>query len=211
MHTSGALPASILAPAQVPGTSAASFHPLVPFADTERAVEALRGATIAIEGDPPLVTRLAELAASMGARSVTVSAAGKAAYHAAAVMAAGGFVALLDVIAELGRVAGMDEAAALDTYAPLLRSALGNAEALGIAAALTGPFLRGDVRTVRLHLDAIGRSAPDARPLYVAAADRQIDIAVARGELDVERAGEIRAEVRTATRTSRAAYDVAEH
>jgi predicted short-subunit dehydrogenase-like oxidoreductase (DUF2520 family) len=192
-HTSGALPASILGPTQVPGVSAASFHPLVPFADAERAVEALRGATIAIEGDPPLVTRLAELAASMGARSVTVSAAGKAAYHAAAVMAAGGFVALLDVIAELGRVAGMDEAAALDTYAPLLRSALDNAESLGIAVALTGPFLRGDIRTVRLHLDAIDQLAPGARELYVAAAGRQISMATARGDLGEERAVVLRA------------------
>ena len=88
VHTSGALPARILAPAQVRGTTAASFHPLVPFADTLRAVESLSGATIAIEGDTALVARLAQLATAMGARSVTVSAEGKAAYHAAAVLAA---------------------------------------------------------------------------------------------------------------------------
>ena len=190
-HMSGALPASILAPAQVAGTSAASFHPLVPFADTQRAVAALVGATIAIEGDPPLVARLAELASALGARSVTVSAAGKAAYHAAAVLAAGGFVALLDVIGELGRAAGLDEAAALGTYTPLIRSALGNAEALGVPAALTGPFLRGDTQTIRLHLGAIDAVAPAARALYVAAGARQVELALARGELDPARAAEI--------------------
>ena len=192
VHTSGALPARILAPAQVMGTTAASFHPLVPFADTLRAVESLSGETIAIEGDTALVARLAQLATAMGARSVTVSAEGKAAYHAAAVLAAGGFVALLDVIAELGRAAGLDEGASLQTYAPLIRSALGNAEALGIAAALTGPFVRGDIRTVRLHLDAIDGAVPAVRPLYVAAAERQIELALAHGELDAERAAELR-------------------
>jgi predicted short-subunit dehydrogenase-like oxidoreductase (DUF2520 family) len=193
VHTSGALPASVLASAQVPGTTAASFHPLVPFADTQRALAALVGATIGIEGDPALVTLLAELATAMGARPVTVSAAGKAAYHAAAVLAAGGFVALLDVIAELGRAAGLDERAALDTYAPLIRSALGNAQGLGIAAALTGPILRGDTRTIQLHLDVIDRAAPDARALYVAAAERQVELALTRGDLDPDRAAELRA------------------
>ena len=36
VHTSGALPASVLAPAMAAGTSKASFHPLVAFADLER-------------------------------------------------------------------------------------------------------------------------------------------------------------------------------
>ena len=35
------------------------------------------------------------------------------AYHAAAVLAAGGVVALLDAIVELGRVAGLDEQASI--------------------------------------------------------------------------------------------------
>jgi predicted short-subunit dehydrogenase-like oxidoreductase (DUF2520 family) len=53
--------------------------------------------------------------------------------------AAGGFVALLDAIAEPGRGAGLDEAGALAIYAPLVRRASANAERLGIAVALTGP------------------------------------------------------------------------
>ena len=192
VHTSGALPADILAAAQVPGTTAASFHPLVPFADVERALAALPGASIAIEGDPALVSLLSELATDLGARPIAVSAAGKAAYHAAAALAAGGVVALLDVIAELGRVAGMDERTALAVYAPLIRSALGNAEALGIANALTGPVQRGDAATIRLHLDAIDGSAPATRELYVAALERQLGIAMARGDLDDDTAALLR-------------------
>ena len=41
-----------------PGPRSASFHPLVAFADTERAVAALHGATIAVEGDDQLVALL---------------------------------------------------------------------------------------------------------------------------------------------------------
>ena len=66
-------------------------------------VAALHGATIAIEGDEQLAALLAEMAEAIGATAVRLAPGTKAAYHAAAVLAAGGFVALLDAIAELGR------------------------------------------------------------------------------------------------------------
>src|SRR5687768_4415334 len=46
VHTSGALPASVLGPAMAAGTSAAGFHPLVAFADFQRAIDDLHGATV---------------------------------------------------------------------------------------------------------------------------------------------------------------------
>lgn len=193
VHTSGALPASVLAPAQAAGTQAASFHPLVAFADLERSLDALHGATIALEGDAELLRLLAELATDLGAQPVLLPPGGKAAYHAAAVLAAGGFIGLLDAIAELGRGAGLDEEGSLAIYAPLIRQSLANAEDLGIARALTGPLLRGDLGTVRDHLAAMRRLAPGALELYRAAARREIAIAEARGELPTARADELRA------------------
>ena len=59
VHTSGALGAEALSPAQAAGTQVGAFHPLVAFADTERAVAALKGATVAIEGDDQLAAMLA--------------------------------------------------------------------------------------------------------------------------------------------------------
>ena len=193
VHTSGLLPAAVLEPARAAGTLLGSFHPLVAFADAERATAALRGATIAVEGDEALVAVLAELAQAIGAQPVSVPARGKAAYHAAAVLAAGGFVALLDAIGELGRGAGLDEAGTLAIFGPLIRQSLANAETLGVAAALTGPVVRGDLGTIRAHLDAMSALAPGARGLYVAAARREVALAEGRGELSPERAREVRA------------------
>ena len=155
IHTSGALGAEVLAPAMAAGTQIGAFHPLVAFADTERAVEALHGATVAIEGDDQLASMLAAMAEALGATPVRLAPGSKAAYHAAAVLAAGGFVALLDAIAELGRVAGLDEAGSLAIYGPLIEGTLGNARALGIRAALTGPMTRGDVGTLEAHLETL--------------------------------------------------------
>ncbi len=193
VHTSGLLPSTVLEPAMAAGTEHASFHPLVAFADPEAAVEALRGATIAIEGDAALVRLLGELAEALGAQPVRLPVEGKAAYHAAAVLSAGGFVALLDAIAELGRGAGLDEAGALAIYAPLIRQSLLNAERFGIDVALTGPIVRGDIGTLRAHLRAMAELAPGAAGLYVAAARREIALAVARGSLAESRAQEMAA------------------
>jgi predicted short-subunit dehydrogenase-like oxidoreductase (DUF2520 family) len=192
IHTSGALGAEVLEPARAAGTQIGAFHPLVAFADTERAVAALHGATVAIEGDDELAAMLASMAERLGAHPVRLVPGTKAAYHAAAVLSAGGFVALLDAIAELGAVAGLDEAGSLAIYGPLIEGTLGNARALGIRTALTGPMTRGDTGTLAAHLDALAAHAPDVLPLYVAAAHREIDLALARGALAPETARTMR-------------------
>jgi predicted short-subunit dehydrogenase-like oxidoreductase (DUF2520 family) len=192
IHTSGALGAEVLAPAMAAGTQIGSFHPLVAFADMERAVAALHGATVAIEGDDQLAAMLADMADAVGATAVRLAPGSKAAYHAAAVLAAGGFVALLDAIAELGRVAGLDEAGALAIYGPLIEGTLGNARALGIRAALTGPMTRGDIGTLEAHLATLRAHAPGVVDLYVAAAHREIDLAEQRGALAPEVAVKMR-------------------
>jgi predicted short-subunit dehydrogenase-like oxidoreductase (DUF2520 family) len=188
IHTSGVLEANVLAPAMAAGTQVGSFHPLVAFADTERAVAALHGATVAIEGDDQLAGLLAEMADTLGATAVRLAPGSKAAYHAAAVLAAGGFAALLDAIATLGSAAGIDEPGSLAVYGPLIEGTLGNARALGIRAALTGPMTRGDVGTLVAHLEALRTQAPDVLPLYVAAGRREIVLAEARGVLAPETA-----------------------
>ena len=191
VHTSGVLPSSVLVPAMAAGTEAGSFHPLVAFADLDAALAALPGATVAIEGDEPLIPLLGDLAGALGARAIRVTADGKPLHHAAAVLAAGGLVSLLDAIAQLGAAAGLGEEEAVRTYGGLARQGLENAARLGIGAALTGPMVRGDLGTVRAHLDALHRVAPDVLPVYLSLGRRSVAVAVARGELGPEAAREL--------------------
>ena len=192
IHTSGLLGADALAGAMAAGTQVGSFHPLVAFADLERAVAALHGATVAIEGDEQLVDLLARMAEALGATPVRLAPGAKPVYHAAAVLAAGGFDALLDAIAELGRAAGLDEAGSLAIYGPLIEQTLANARELGIAAALTGPAVRGDQGTIAAHVAALERTAPAVLSLYKILAEREITIAEGRGALTPEAAADLR-------------------
>jgi predicted short-subunit dehydrogenase-like oxidoreductase (DUF2520 family) len=192
VHTSGLLGAEVLQPAMAAGTQAGAFHPLVAFADFDRALAALQGATIAIEGDDELAAHLADMAEAIGGVPVRLEAGSKAAYHAAAVLAAGGAVALLDTIREVAGGLGLDEAGALDVYLPLLEQSVANARSIGVAAALTGPATRGDVGTIVAHLRALRDAAPAAVPIYRALVERDVDIALARGTLTPDDAGRVR-------------------
>ena len=169
VHTSGVLGADVLAPALGAGSQAGAFHPLVAFADLDRALAALPGATVAIEGDDELAAHLADMAEAIGAVPVRLAPGSKAAYHAAAVMAAGGVVALIDVIREIAAATGLDEAGALRIYLPLLEQTVANARALGVARSLTGPAPRGDAGTIgaaprRARGDGAAAPCPSTAP-----------------------------------------------
>jgi predicted short-subunit dehydrogenase-like oxidoreductase (DUF2520 family) len=202
VHTSGLLPSTVLGPALAAGSAAASFHPLVAFADHERALAALAGASVALEGDDRLVEVLAELALAIGARPVRVDTGGKGAYHVAATLSAGGLVGLLEVVALAAHGAGLDEAGALAVYAPLARQALADAEALGVEAALTGPIARGDVGTVERHLEILRRDVPSAVPAYVALGLAQLAVVERRGGLSPEALERLRALLANGPRSS---------
>ena len=100
-------------------------------------------------------------------------------------------MALLDAIVELGRVAGLDEAGSLAIYGPLIEGTLGNARALGVSSALTGPIARGDLghRSTRTWPPCDSRPRCP-RPLLGPWREREVDLAVARGSLAPERAHE---------------------
>ena len=193
VHTSGLLGAEVLTPALAAGSHAGAFHPLVSFtSDVERSVAGIAGATIAIEGDEAIIGLLADLAETLGGVPVRLPAGAKAAYHAAAVLASGGLVALMDAVVSLGAAAGLDERGSVAIYGRLMEQTLANVRAVGVAAALTGPIVRGDAGTVEAHLEAIRHLAPAVADLYVAVGRRELEIAAQRGTLAPEQLERVR-------------------
>jgi predicted short-subunit dehydrogenase-like oxidoreductase (DUF2520 family) len=91
------------------------------------------------------------LALSLGGRVVEVADADRAAYHAAACIAANHVVALLGQVERVAALAGLD----LEAFLPLTRAAVDDVAALGPRQALTGPAVRGDWDTLSRHLDAL--------------------------------------------------------
>jgi predicted short-subunit dehydrogenase-like oxidoreductase (DUF2520 family) len=172
------------------------MHPLQSFATAEQAVRLLPGSFCCIEGDPRAVNVLWEAAGALGARVLAIPIEGKALYHAAAVVACNYLVALESAALKLAEAAGLDRGEALEALLPLIRGTVDNIETVGVPACLTGPIARGDVETVRTHLEAIAANAPDVLPLYKLLGLDTVQVAFAKGTLTPDCADELRAMLR---------------
>jgi predicted short-subunit dehydrogenase-like oxidoreductase (DUF2520 family) len=149
-HLSGALGLDVL----VPHLRRASLHPLVPLPTPEVGRVRLRaGATFAVAGDP----LAAELAAALGGTVLHVDDDRRAAYHAAACIAANHVVALLGQAERVAATAGLP----LDAFLGLTRAAIDDVACLGAARALTGPAARGDAGTLERHRAMLEAEAAD--------------------------------------------------
>ncbi|HEU4477566.1 MAG TPA: Rossmann-like and DUF2520 domain-containing protein [Pyrinomonadaceae bacterium] len=163
LHTSGALSASeVLAPLAAAGFSTGSIHPLVSISESRVGAEKLRGAYYCLEGDV-IARRVARsIVKDLEGHSFYISSKYKPLYHAAAVMASGHVTALVAIAIEMLTQCGIDERTARRVLRPLLESTMANLIASGPEDALTGTFARGDLVTVRRHLQALSNKTPPA-------------------------------------------------
>ena len=167
-HLSGSLGLDELAPHE----RRAGLHPLVALPNPDVGAKRLVGAWFAVAGDP-LIRRLAE---ALYGRVFTVDDGDRAAYHAAASIAANHLVALMGQVQRVGFAAGVP----FEAYLDLARAALDDVADLGPVAALTGPVARGDEATVRRHVKALPVSE---RKAYRAMADAARTLAEERKTL----------------------------
>ncbi len=155
LHLSGALSKDALGPLAASGAALGSLHPLQTLSDPATASQRLQGAVATVEGDPRAVEVATALARGVGMIPVPIPADQKPRYHAAAVFASNFVVALAGMAQRLFGSAGLPDDAARKAVATLMAGALDNVRAAGPAAALTGPVARGDVETIRQHLQVL--------------------------------------------------------
>ena len=195
VHCSGAGDLDLLVAAEAQGARIGGFHPLRMFGEPGKSFE-LRGYAIAIAGPEPLARELDRLARAVGARSLRIPAGGRALYHAAANFSGAFIVALIAETTALWKKLGIQEKDALGALLPLLHGSADNVAKLGLAGALGSVIARGDVGTIRKHLDALAKDAPESLGLYRLLSLRTVPLALAKGTLRTDRAKEIEALLR---------------
>jgi predicted dinucleotide-binding enzyme len=155
-HCSGATTLEPLHPHE-----AFSLHPLMTV--PEGATAPFAGAGCAIAGTTARALATAEaLARALSMRPVQVHDEDRAAYHAAASIAANFLVTLEGAAERLAATAGVDR----ELLVPLARAALENWAAKGAAQALTGPVARGDEATIARQRAAIAERTPDLLDVF---------------------------------------------
>lgn len=190
-HCSGALGAEPLAALHEQGYAAGTLHPLQSIADGVTGAARLPGSSFALSGAPEATAAGRRIVSALGGHVLTVPAARRPLYHAAAVFAANYVVVLLRTAARLLVDAGASPEEAERAAVQLARGTLDNASRLGLERVLTGPLMRGDPELVGLHLRAL--EARDAA-LYAELGLRALEMA--RPELDPEIAAAIEALLR---------------
>ena len=191
VHCSGAASLDVLEPARRSGAEVGSFHPCQSFASVEQAIRNLPGTTFAIEASSPLKETLARMAEDMGCSWITLSPGDKALYHAAAVFASNYFVTVVGIAADLFGRFGIEPSRAIDVLMPLLEGTLRNIKNMGLPRCLTGPVARGDLGTVKRHVEALRQRAPEFLRAYAELALKAVPIAVAKGTLSERKARQL--------------------
>ncbi|CDZ76190.1 hypothetical protein BN59_00456 [Legionella massiliensis] len=167
-HCSGVLPSTILTPLKELGCQIASIHPLKAFRWGNPDKAAFRGCDCVIEGDEGAVEKITSLFKRLEARVIPIKAESKTLYHAAAVIASNYLLTLAAAAIELFDNAGIPEDIAKQMVVNLMTSSLGNIQqTANLPEALTGPLQRGDLNTLKMHLNALPRG--EIKDLYCSA------------------------------------------
>lgn len=166
LHTSGALPSTVLAPLQRRGAAIGSLHPFQTVPSAAAGYRNLSNSFWAIEGDPRACHAAFEIAHALDGLPFRVHPARKILYHAGAVLACGAVVALLDESERMLRRSGVPAKMIRPMLGEFVLETLRNFVALGGQGALTGPAVRGDWQTIQAHLRALRHHAPGAVPVY---------------------------------------------
>jgi predicted short-subunit dehydrogenase-like oxidoreductase (DUF2520 family) len=183
-HSSGALSSDELQSLRQKGAKVASVHPLMTFVGKSKA--ALAGVPFAIEGDRAAVRVAQYIVKELGGYAYSIRKQDKAAYHAWATFTSPLLTTLLATTEEVAKLAGLRGEDARGRMMPILRQTLANYGDFGGARGFSGPIIRGDVETVKRHLEIL-RGNRAARRVYVALAGAALQYLPAKNKAALRR------------------------
>jgi predicted short-subunit dehydrogenase-like oxidoreductase (DUF2520 family) len=161
LHSSGSQSSEALTAMRKAGAATASLHPMMSFSIGNRNPE-LKGVWFSVEGEPAALRVAKEIVKSVGGNVLPLKAEQKALYHAFGAMIAPLMVSHLEAAEQMGRRVGLTPKTARAVMRPILEKVVAGFLEGGAQHAFSGPFLRGDVKTVERHLQALRNSDEDA-------------------------------------------------
>ncbi|HEY9766337.1 MAG TPA: Rossmann-like and DUF2520 domain-containing protein [Chroococcales cyanobacterium] len=156
VHCSGALGLEVLEKARQDGALVGSFHPMQAFRGPKTSWQ---GIAVNVSAEAPLEAELFFLAEALGALPQAVRAEQKIFVHLAASLLSNFSFTLFEKAKKVFAKAGFSSEEAERALRPLLQGTIDN-------SSLTGPIARGDVGTIRKHLDCLRESFPEEVDFY---------------------------------------------
>jgi predicted short-subunit dehydrogenase-like oxidoreductase (DUF2520 family) len=175
-HCSGLLTSKILAAFKAKGAHTASVHPGQSFPNKKCPFDIFQDIFFALEGDAQALSAAKDIVKILGARHFTIRAKDKATYHTACSLASNMCVVLLYSAISLLSECGIGEKQAKKILWPLVEGTLHNVNKIDIFNALTGPFPRGDLNTIKKHLAEL-KKFPSLHGIYIDLARQALEMA----------------------------------
>ncbi len=176
MHTSGALSSEAI---NFLKANVGSLHPLKSFANPQDAAKSLKGTIFTFEGSKKAKEAAEKIVSAVNGRFIKINPNDKILYHLAAVLTANYTVTLFSLSQGILTSIGFSDEDAKESLLALLKGVVRNIEKNGVDNALTGPILRGDAETIRMHLNAI--KDENLKDIYIFLAFATLKIAERRG------------------------------
>jgi predicted short-subunit dehydrogenase-like oxidoreductase (DUF2520 family) len=162
-HSSGALVSGVLDALRRQGAQVASAHPLMTFVSASAAE--LDGVPFAIEGDAKALRALDGVVRAIGGKPFRIATEYKPAYHCFGFFSSPALVVLITAAQQVGKLAGLSENQARKLMEKIVWQTVDNCFRADPRAAFSGPIKRGDVDTVRKHLEVL-KETPELLQLY---------------------------------------------
>lgn len=163
IHSSGALGSDALTPLKKAGAGIASAHPLMTFVRTSN--PELKGVPFALEGDASALVTINAIIRSIGGKPFRIAARVKPAYHLFGFFSSPALVALIVAAQQVGELAGFKRRKSSELMGPIVRQTIENCLVTTPQLAFSGPLRRGDIATLRKHLEVLN-AQPELLQLY---------------------------------------------
>jgi predicted short-subunit dehydrogenase-like oxidoreductase (DUF2520 family) len=187
-HTSGVMSSDVLYKIREQGAEVGSLHPIYSVSHFDHSLDEIKKIRFALEGSERIYDITRWIFYGFDKNIVLMEKSQKVLYHIACVFASNYLVSLLNAVDEIFEKAGMGFDHKF--LFPLIDASLKNAGEFGPIKALTGPIERGDIETVKLHLEELKSKFPEILPLYSSLAIETIRVAFKKGSISAKRASE---------------------
>lgn len=183
VHLAGVFGTEPLSSLETTGNRVAALHPVQACPDIDTAIRRLPGSCWGVTCSAGLEDWARRLVVDdLRGAPVMVPEESRPLWHAASVMTSNGIAAVMGLGESFLVLAGISPDAVV--LGPLAAGTVQNArEGGGGSPTLTGPIVRGDLSTIKRHLDALSTAGGPARAHYVLVARAILMAAVAGGRI----------------------------
>ncbi|MBI5476988.1 MAG: DUF2520 domain-containing protein [Ignavibacteriales bacterium] len=193
IHCSGVYTSDILEPLRKKGAITGSMHPIQTFPpnlNPAKLKTKFRGIYFGIDGIEESIRLMEQIIKMLGGKAIVIKKEIKPLYHIACVFASNYEMIFLNAVDELTRKIDIP-VSWMEAFGPLITESMQNMIKHGIGKSLTGPIVRGDMKTVDIHLDSLSKFAPFLLPLYTIGGIEAARVAKENGRISEEEFKEI--------------------